>query len=103
MVSGSYLALMKIGDVDYNAVKAQVGRLDTPFRTKAVSKARSVCEAHGPLANDGQFNAVIGKFLSKHHDDLGLRLGKESPTKAGGALWHKATGTRFHGITSRYG
>lgn len=80
---------LRLRDIDRAAVLTALDSLAELFRTKDVSEPAALLEARASLGVERQYHAVLGKYLRKHGDTLGVELVSAAPHPRG-ALWRKA-------------
>ncbi len=84
---------MKIDQVDAHAVAVAVREMLDTFRTKDVSEHAAVRRAHAAEVGEPSYNQVIGRYLSAHNVELGIRH-DAVPADKRGARWSRASGSR---------
>lgn len=72
-------ASIRLADIDGSSVKTALGALPAEFQTKDVSEHAAVVAAHGDASQARNYHAMIGTFIARNCESLGVRsLGKSS-------------------------
>ena len=79
---------MRLVDIDELTVRRAVDRQPVEFRTKYLSQDPEMLRQHALHVHDWSYNPMVGRFLSKFRDDLGLRLTDDRGHRDG-ALWER--------------
>ena len=81
---------LRLADVDGAAVAAAIRALPEQFQTKDVSEHATVTAAHGTSTAAGNYHAMIGTYIARNCEELGVKsLGKQSNRR--GELWGRRT------------
>ena len=77
---------LRLADVDGAAVAAAIDALPEQFQTKDVSEHATVTAAHGTATAASNYHAMIGTYIARNCEDLGVKsLGKQGNRR--GELW----------------
>ena len=65
--------ILRLTNIDEGAIRNALDEMPARFRTKDLSNHKDMITAHKVFLNETHYHSVVGRYLSEHDEELGIR------------------------------